>query len=108
MDLRVYFQKLKQVESMIDAAYVLLISHETPDGGRPGVATEVVKEVAAKLIVENKARLATTEETDQFNAQKAKAKDDNDRSALEDRVQLTVISDTDLKAIKTILKPKKD
>ena len=108
MDLRVYFNKLKQMESLIEAAYVLVISHETPDGGRPGVATEVVREVAAKLIVEGKARLAAPEETAAFNESKAKAKEDIDRSALADRVQLTVVSDTDLKAIKNVLKTKKD
>ena len=108
MDLRVYFQKLKQTEALIDAAHVLVISNETSDGGRPGIATEVVKEVAAKLIVETKARLANEEETELFNVQKAKAKEDIDRSTLADRVQLTVVSDTDLKAIKNVLKTRKD
>lgn len=108
MDLRVYFQKVKQIESLIEAAFVIIISNETSDGGLPGIATEVTKAAAAKLVVENKARLATNEETLEFNNAKAKAKEEYERSLLAERVQFTVVSDTELKALKSVLKTKKD
>ena len=104
MDLRIYFQKLKQVEEAITEIYTVIVSNETSDGGKPGVFTEVLRASAAKLVVEGKARLASKEEADDFRFQNGVAKDEADRSALASRVQLNVVSDQDLKAIKTVLK----
>ena len=104
MDLRIYFQKLKQVEDTITETYTVIVSNETPDGGKPGVFTEVLRASAAKLVVGGKARLASKEEADDFRFQNGVAKDEADRSALASRVQLNVVSDQDLKAIKTVLK----
>ena len=42
--------------------YVVVISLETPEGGKPGRATEVSRASAAQLIVEGKARLAGADE----------------------------------------------
>ena len=64
MDLRVYFQKIKQLEEIITGAFAVVVSHETPDGGIAGVLTEAPKSVAAQLVVEGKARLASQEEAD--------------------------------------------
>ena len=109
MDLRVYFQKIKQVEAVIEAAYAVIVSHETSDGGKAGVLTEAPKSIAAALVVEGKARLATVEEAGAFQDEKRLAKEEADRSALAGRVQLSVVSDSELKAIKTVLKgAKKD
>src|SRR3954453_9669186 len=49
MDIRVYFQKFREIERNIQAPYVVVISLETPEGGKPGRATEVARESAAKL-----------------------------------------------------------
>ena len=58
MDLRVYFQKLRQIEADIEEPSVAIVSRETPDGGKAGVITDVPRRVAAKLIAEEKADLA--------------------------------------------------
>jgi hypothetical protein len=60
MDLKVYYRKIRIVEAEIADADVVMISLETPDGGRAGVATEVRRRLAAKLVVEGKARLASS------------------------------------------------
>ena len=58
MDLRVYYQKLRKAEQEIADEHVVVVSNETPDGGRPGQKTQVARAIAAKMIVEGRARLA--------------------------------------------------
>jgi hypothetical protein len=69
MDVRVYFQKIRKLEAQILEPYVVVVSRETPDGGKPGVKTDVPRSLAAKLIVEDQATLASPEETAQFRAE---------------------------------------
>ena len=58
MDLRVYYQKVRDVEARIPGPYVLVESLATPDGGKAGLLTEVPRRVAAKMIVDGAAKLA--------------------------------------------------
>lgn len=68
MDLRMFFQKVKQAENEIPQAHVLVVSNETSDGGKAGTVTETERSTAARLIVEGKARLACEEEIAQYKA----------------------------------------
>lgn len=70
MDVRIYYQKLRKIEAAIPEPYVVVVSRETPDGGKPGVKTDVSRSLAAKLIVEDQAVLASPEETAQFRSEK--------------------------------------
>jgi len=99
MDLKVYYQKIQQVEAGLPGAHVVVMSRETPDGGRAGVANEVTRAVAAKLIVEGSARLATPEEAKAFREGIAAAKRAMEQQAAANRVQVRVISDADLRAL---------
>lgn len=69
MDLRAYYEKVRTIEAMIDAVFAVVISRDTPDGGRAGVKAELPRAVAARLIADGKAELATPEETAQHQAQ---------------------------------------
>ena len=100
MDLRVYYQKMRQIEASLGEAHVVVVSQETPDGGRAGVRTEAPRLVAAKLIVEGRARLATAEEASGYHEQAAEAKRAADQAATAGRMQITVISEADLRALK--------
>ncbi len=100
MDLKVFYQKVRQLEAQLPDEDVIVISQETPDGGRAGVANEVSKGVAAKMIAEGRARLATTDEADGFRERTAEAKRAADQLAAAGRMQITVISDSDLRALK--------
>jgi lysophospholipase L1-like esterase len=93
MDLKVYYQKLRQVEGSIAEPDVVVASLGTPDGGRAGVLTEVPRALAAKLIVEGGARLATEEETLRFREQVAEAKRLAEEAAAASRIQVTVVSE---------------
>jgi len=66
MDLRVYYQKLRTIESEIKDEFPVVISRETPDGGKQGLKSQVSRSLAARLIADGKAELASAEETAQF------------------------------------------
>jgi hypothetical protein len=102
MDLQVYFKKIRAMEENLKDPSVVLVSHETPDGGRQGVRTEVPRRIAARMIVEGGARLATAEEAREFQEQKAEAKRQADQLAAASRMQFTVISPTELRKLKSV------
>ena len=100
MDLRVYYQKIRQIEAGLGETHVVVVSQETPDGGRAGVRAEVPRRTAAQMVVEGKARLAAPEEASEFREQTAAAKQAADQQAAAGRVQFTVVSEADLRALK--------
>ncbi len=66
MDLRVYYQKLRQIESEIQDPFPVVVSRETTDGGKAGLKTQVPRSLGARLIADGKVDLASAEETAQF------------------------------------------
>lgn len=100
MDLRVYYQKIRQIEATLGEAFVIVVSLETPDGGRAGVRMETPRQVAARMIVEGRARLASAEETAEHREQAAEGKRTAEQMAAAGRMQITVVSEADLRALK--------
>lgn len=93
MNLRAYFQKIRQAEALIESDAVLTVSVAGDDGGLEGIRSEVPRALAAKLIVEGKVRLATVEETE---AQKADQEERRRQIAEKDasqRLQVAILSD---------------
>lgn len=107
MDLRRYYQELRDTEEKIVDEHVIVISKETSDGGKAGVRTEVTRATAARLLVENRARLATPEEVDEYRANLVKEKQAIEAALAAARLQLNVISDADLRSLRERLKPGK-
>jgi hypothetical protein len=70
MDLRGYYQKIREIEAKIAEAFAVIVSLESSDGGKAGTQTEVSRALAAKMIVEGLARLATPEEKRAFESQR--------------------------------------
>lgn len=105
MDTKVFYQKLRQAEASLSEQHVVIVSQETPDGGRAGVRTEVPRVVAARMIVEGSARVATPEEAAEFREQTAEAKRIADQMAATNRMQITVVSEAELRALKGALRP---
>ena len=93
MDIRVYFQKVREAEKAIPDPYVVIVSLETPEGGKPGLMTEVSRGSAAQLIVDNRVRLATADERKSFYKEANEARAAAEESAMAGKIQLTVISD---------------
>jgi len=69
MDLRAYYEKIGKIEALIDTVFAVVISRAMPDGGRAGVKTELPRGIAARLIADGKADLASPEDTEQFRAE---------------------------------------
>src|SRR5258708_11694889 len=99
MDLRGYYQKIRRIEADIHEPVVVIISREAPDGGRPGVKTDVSRAMAARLVAEEKAELASPEEAAKFRAE-VEAKW---RAAQEG----SMLSEPEVKALRTVLRPQK-
>jgi hypothetical protein len=107
MDLRVFFQKLRKIEQEIVAPHVIVVSQETPDGGRPGQLAEVSRSVAARLILEGHAHLASAEEAAEFQAAARKAREEAEQKLMAATVHVNVISDADLRAMKSAARAEK-
>lgn len=69
MDLRIYYQKIRKIEAAIPEESVVIISRETPDGGKAGRRTNVPRSLAARMIAEDRAELATAEEAAMFQVE---------------------------------------
>lgn len=107
MDLRVFYQKIRQIEKQITQPHAVVLSRDTPDGGTAGCRSEVTREIAARLIVEGRAVLATAEEALAFYEEIQAARRAAEQSALSQRLQVNVISDSDMKALQTSTKEPK-
>jgi hypothetical protein len=107
MDLRLFYQRLRKTEQEIPDPDVVVVSQETPDGGRAGQKTEVPRSIAARSIVENRARLAIPEEVAEYRARIAQALQEAEQRAEAQRIQVNVVSEADLRAIKSAVRPAK-
>jgi hypothetical protein len=103
MDLRAYYRKLREIEASLAEEYPVVVSQETPDGGKAGVRNEVPRPVAARMIVEGKARLATEEEAAEYRRQLTEARRRAEQAAAANRIQVTVIPEAELKALRGML-----
>lgn len=104
MDVRGTYRKIRQVEGTIADEFVVVFSLSTVDGGKEGVLTQVERYMAAKLIVEQRARLATAEESQNFQERLAE-KRLLAEEAQTAKVHINVLSEQDLKSIRSALKP---
>jgi len=93
MDLKAHYQKIRELERSFEAGHAVLVSMDTPDGGKAGVKTEVPASLAARMIVEGRARLASEKELAEFHAQKSQAKRMADQVDGARRMQVTVVSE---------------
>ncbi|MGE5569009.1 MAG: hypothetical protein ACM3S5_08235 [Rhodospirillales bacterium] len=100
MNIKVYYQKVSELEATLEEPHVVVVSEETPDGGRAGVKTEVTRRLAAEMVVQGTARLATAEEAKAFREERAEASRAAAQAAAAKRMQITVISEADLRALK--------
>jgi hypothetical protein len=106
MDLQLYYQKIRDFASTITEEFPVVLSRETADGGRNGILSEVGVRLAAKMVVEGSARLATQEEAEAFRQAHAEAKRIADQEAAAAKVQLTVLSTDELKRLRGVSRSK--
>jgi hypothetical protein len=101
MDLQIYYQKIRETEAKIVNEFPLMVSMETSDGGKCGTRTEVPRRLAAKLLVEGLARVASKDEAKAHREALAEAQRMAERAAAAARLQLTVLSTTELDRLRS-------
>ena len=101
MDLRVYYAKMREAAATIPGECAVVMSLETPDGGKAGVCMEASKVVAARLLVDSRARLATAEETATYYSQQAELRAKAEQDLAPARLQVAVLSEQDIESFKS-------
>jgi hypothetical protein len=91
MDVRSYYKKVRDLEEALRGSEVVLVSLETPEGGKEGVRTEAPRSVAARMIAEGRARLATDAEATEFREGLRAARQKHEREEAARRVQIVVM-----------------
>lgn len=104
MDLKLFYQKMRRIEQEITTPHVVMVSLETPDGGKPGVQTEVGRESAAKLIVEGRSRLATPEEADDFHRGIRAVIKEREKAILTTRLNVNILSDEEMTTLRSSIR----
>jgi hypothetical protein len=100
MDLKLYYQKIRDVAAQIEEPFPVMVSRETADGGKDGVLTEVSQALAAKMVVEGTARVATVAEAKDFRQKHAEERRILEQAAAAAKVQLAVLSTDELHKLK--------
>ena len=100
MDLTAYYQKIRATGAAITDPYPVITSLETAGGGKPGVLTEVRREIAAKMIVEGEVSLASSADAAAFRASQVAAKKAADQAAAASKVQFSVLTTAELNKLK--------
>lgn len=93
MNLQKYFEDLRQKEAEIEGRFMFVSSLATPDGGKPGIVTEVAKRAGCQLIVEGKARLASAEEVEAHRRAETERRAKIESLAYAQRIQVQVVAD---------------
>ena len=69
MDLQKLYQRIRGIEAEVHEDFAVIVSRATPDGGRAGVMCDVARAVAARLVAEEKADLATEADAAEFRSE---------------------------------------
>jgi len=99
MDLKKYYRKIREIESAIEDVYPIVKSLATEAGGLRGKLTETTKLVAARMIVDGIAELASRDEADEFRRSAEEARKREEERRRGEQVQFHVLSESDLKAM---------
>jgi hypothetical protein len=68
MDLRAYYARIRSIEEELHEDSVVIVSRATSDGGRAEVKNEVPKAVAARMVADEKAELASERDAAEYRA----------------------------------------
>ena len=91
MDLRSYYKKVREAEATLKGNESVLVSLATSEGGKEGVRTEAPHAVAAKLIAEGRARLATEDEANKFRDELAAGREKYEQDEAARRMQFVMV-----------------
>ena len=101
MDIRMYFEKLRQIESSIAEPFVVVASLATPDGGKAGSLTEVTRQAAAQLLVGGRARLANEDEVSEYKERTERIRVEAEQALAKSRMQFTLLTEQESRALRS-------
>jgi hypothetical protein len=104
MDVKTYYQKIRQTEKAIPDPFTVVSSLSTDDGGKSGVLVEVPRYLAAKMIVEGSAQLAAVEEVTAFRLAGEVACKAASEAAVAGKLEVTMVPSDELKKLTDDLK----
>jgi hypothetical protein len=96
MDLRVYYQRIRETREKLADKDIVVISCETQDGGKAGVCAEVPRDLAAKMLVDGTVALANDDVAAEFRRGQVAAKEEADRELAATKIPLTVVPTAEL------------
>jgi len=82
---------MRETEAAMPSPQVVMVSLATPDGGKPGIVTEVPTPIAARMVVEGSARQATESEATAFRERHAAARQAAEEAVIASKVQVVVL-----------------
>lgn len=91
MDLKIYYQKIRETRRQITDEFPIVVSKETPDGGKKGRLTEVTRDLAAKMLVDGTAELAPEKAAAEFRQRQEDMRKAAQEELAASKVQLTVV-----------------
>jgi len=97
MDLRSYYKKVREAEATLQGNESVLVSLATSEGGKEGVRTEAPRAVAARLIAEGRARVATEAEAAEFREGLRAGREKYEQDEAARRVQIVMVPAKDAK-----------
>jgi hypothetical protein len=94
--LRAYFQKIRDTAAKYPDKDLVIVSRATGDGGKSGVWTEVPKDVAAMMVVEGTADVATADVAEEYRKTVAAARRQAEEQLAATRVPLSLVTTAEL------------
>jgi hypothetical protein len=107
MDLRDFFRTIREIEAQLEDPHIVIVSVATSDGGKAGVHTEVPRNLAARIVAEGKARLATPDEAWSFRERIQHQVEAAEKAALAEKLQVALVSDLDIETLRQSVRPRK-
>ena len=108
MDLKLYYQKVREEQARITDPFPIIVSLDTADGGKAGCLSEVPKALAAKMTMDGTARLATSEESDAYRAGQAQLRQSAAEAAAAQKLELKVVSAADYNLLAQLKQQEKE
>jgi hypothetical protein len=99
MDVKTYYQRIRDTEATIPTPFAVVISLATDDGGRKGVLVEVPRHLAAKMAVEGSAELASAEQAMEFRQSQQSACKAVQEAVAAAKMEFSMVSSDELKRL---------
>lgn len=106
MDLKTYYQRIREFAAGIPGESAVIVSLATPEGGRAGLLTEVPKEVAARMLADGIASLAGEEEAARFHQQAQVRREEEEHRRAAARIRVSFITEEQARALQPAREPK--